>query len=143
MAHHTRYGEKGIDHWRGVVYRSPGTLVVWDCLEGEGVHELELNWQCNGEIEEFSSGGGPGTLIMAPLDAQITIAGGRVSRQRGMLDPPRGWLAPQYGRLTPITTLTATATTFLPHEFVTVVELAAWSGPGVTRDVEIFRSWLP
>ena len=60
-----------------------------------------------------------------------------------MLDPPRGWLAPQYGRLTPITTLTATATTFLPHEFVTVVELATWNDRTVAHDVEIFRSWLP
>jgi hypothetical protein len=114
--------------------------MVWDCFKGEGVHELELNWHCNGEITEV---GASKAMMLAELDATMTLTGGRISRHSGEVDPPRGWRAPGYGRRVPITTLTATATTSLPHEFLTVVALAPLRERALAADIEIFRSWLP
>lgn len=119
LARHNGYGHIGVMHWRAVVYRPPGSVLIWDYLTGRGVHEFELNWHCSIEPAERD---GRIELATAAQQFSLDIAGGEVRVLRAALEPLCGWASSAYGSREPIATVQARYSGTLPHEFVTRME---------------------
>lgn len=113
-------GYKGVDviHWRGVVVRRNGLVVVWDRLEGKGEHEFELNWHLGSEPAVVSLGQGE---LLFSNGYCVHVFGGHCTLHTGETDPPLGWRSREYGVKAAIPTLRALYRGKAPHEFVTFV----------------------
>lgn len=121
LARHDGYEKRaGVTHWRAILYDPSGWWLVWDCLTGEGVHQLELNWHLG--IEPSMRAG----LYVMQTDqgpACLGVEGGDAKLHRGEVNPIIGWRSKQYGVKEPISTLQTKYTGRLPHEFVTGIFL--------------------
>ena len=140
LARHDGYGDVGVIHWRGVVYKPSGTILVWDFLDGDDIHDLELNWHLGidpierGGITEFSE---------LPFPFYMNIQGGAVSFPRGEMQPVCGWKSTMYGTREPITTVQARYVGALPHEFFTRIR---WDGSDgeipFENELSVLRQWI-
>ena len=129
-----------VRHWRGIVFRSPGSWLIWDCLTGKGEHLLELHWHLGVEPKETEAGF---RFTGLPMEAVLSIEGGNVTRHRGETGPILGWRSPSYGIKEPATTIRAAYRGTLPHEFVTRIEIGG-GGPVPplvrSRDLSVLRA---
>ena len=118
---HDGYERVGIVHWRGVLVRRDGTLLIWDRLCGSGEHALELNWHLGLEPTSSSSTAS-GQCLTFGNGYCLTVSGGDVSLHRGEEHPLRGWNSPRYGVRLPVSQLRAAwSGRLVAHEFVTVI----------------------
>jgi hypothetical protein len=117
LMRHDGYGRIGVTHWRGVSVRGGG-LLVWDLLEGTGVHEFELNWHLG--MEPLTIAAERGEIVLRP-GYRLLVRGGRCAVHRAERDPPTGWASPAYGQRLSIPTLRVSCRSRAPHEFVTVL----------------------
>jgi len=118
LMRHNGYRRINVIHWRAVLLKRNGLVVVWDRLEGQGEHEFELNWHLG--LEPLNIGAGADELAFGN-DYRIVVQGGRSSLHKGEIDPPSGWQSHRYGVMTAITTLRATWSGRAPHEFATFI----------------------
>jgi hypothetical protein len=148
LASHDGYrSRRGVTHWRAVQYRPGGRWLIWDCLTGTGAHDLELHWHIRSPLTVEGDG-----VVIRAAGQQIgmQVAGGSVSLHVGEADPVRGWYAPAYGVLAPLTTVRAACQAALPHEFVTTLSFETVSGtvshsPGEPIPDTVlsqFREWV-
>jgi hypothetical protein len=126
LAGHDGYrSRRGVTHWRGIEYRPGGRWVIWDCLTGTGTHDLELHWHIRPPL---TAEGDRVVIRAAGHRLQMQVTGGSVSLHAGEHAPLRGWHAPAYGVLEPLTTLRAACRAALPHEFITTLSFETVSG---------------
>jgi len=135
LARHDGYGRlrPGVDHWRAIVHRPPGQWLIWDRLDGQGRHTLDLHWHCG--LEPLT---GLGVIVFPgrPEAMAMAVGGGVVTLHRAELDPVCGWRSRIYGVMEPITTIRARYAGALPHEFATQL----WTG---TRRPDAWETELP
>lgn len=141
LARHNGYADIGVTHWRGIVYDPDGSILVLDCLAGEGVHDVELNWHLGIDFVEKA---GQIDLSMLPPPYFINIKGGTPSLRSGETQLICGWKSSVYGKKEPATTLQTRYVGVLPHEFVTQI---SWNGiaDGGHRfedELSSFRKWI-
>jgi Heparinase II/III-like protein/Heparinase II/III N-terminus len=138
LARHDAYTSIGVTHWRGVSLTRAGTLVVWDRLEGAGEHRLELNWHLGEDLPQAEqiSPDSSKVEIRFEDDTRLLLEGGRVLRNRGELDPLRGWCSDTYGSKRPMTTVTLAFEGRLPHEFVSVLRPTG-TDSGSAREIAV------
>jgi hypothetical protein len=126
-------------HRRRVLFVKPRYWVLVDDLEGNAQHRLDLRFQLapmQVRVDDQPSwsrahrGDGRGLLIHAfarvPLAAEV---------REGDVDPPGGWVSPDYGRRRPAPMLIYSAVARLPLRIVTFlvpVEDVAAPPPGVS-----------
>jgi len=143
LARHDGYRHlDGATHWRGVVHLASGMLLVWDYIDGNGTHDLELNWHSALPVTTEDDG-----YTLLGLDHPITLAidGAESMRCRsGDANPICGWRSTCYGTKEPISTIQSRVRGPLPHEFVTriVVGNKSASGFSAIAEIENFKRWL-
>ena len=120
LATHDGYAGLGVMHWRGIVWKSGTAMLVWDRLEGDGKHALELNWHLARLPERV---GDEFELRGFANIVRIRVIGGAVNIQNGVEDPPQGWRSERYGHIVAAPVLSCTYHGTLPHEFMTLVTL--------------------
>lgn len=140
LARHDGYRDAGVTHWRGIVYHPGGAILVWDFLDGNGIHDLELNWHLG--IDPVEKEGGA-ELSGLPPPFRMDIQGGIISLRRGELRPICGWKSVMYGLKEPITTVQSKYSGALPHEFVTRI---GWNenldgGHSFEEELSALRQW--
>jgi hypothetical protein len=142
LASHDGYRRIGVIHWRSVIKIPTGMIWIWDYLEGDGVHELELNWHIDGQVvwrdneyvAELTSGA-----------ATIRIqAGGEQSIKKGAVGKISAWKSSKYGVKQPITTITCKYHGELPHEFFTLVGRQDQTNEAVLDEsfIREIRGWI-
>ena len=119
LASHDGYTYLGVVHWRYMVVRSKGEILVMDYLVGDGEHLLDLNWHV--EKEPVKEGG----HYRLEENVLPNVKGGLVTLHSGESDPISGWKSPVYGVKKPAFTLNAKCTSKLPHEFITTVGISS------------------
>lgn len=141
LARHDGYRDVGVMHWRGVVYHPNGSIFVWDYLDGDGVHDLELNWHLGIEPIEKKE---VADLSDLPLPFCMKIQGGTIDFYRGEIQPICGWKSSVYGSKEPITTVQSRYVGALPHEFVTQIGFNGDLGGDISLedDLSILRQWV-
>ncbi len=142
LACHDGYVRRsGVRHWRAVQCRPRGNWLIWDCLTGEGIHDLDLHWHAATEVQALATSY---VLRTSGRALCLSVEGGETTLHRGEQDPIRGWSSPRYGQLAPITTLRAHCRTSLPHEFLTRLWPADRPEPieSVTSSLALFRRWI-
>lgn len=118
LAYHDGYGDSGVIHWRALIYDPVGLWIVWDRLEGNGRHQLDLHWHIDAKLEVdgsayiISNGRSPWC---------IRTEGGGSTLVTGNDELPLGWISRIYGRKEPLNTLRVRAHTQMPHEFQTLI----------------------
>lgn len=125
-------------HWRGIVLRTGCGLLVWDLLDGEGAHDVELRWHVR-DIAADAAG-----VLLLGADTVLAIDGGMTSVQRAATEPPAGWCSPRYGVREAAATVRAVANRPLPVEFTTRIHPRGvpWPAPLLKEDLETFRAWV-
>lgn len=142
LASHNGYKNLlGIMHWRAIMFYPPCTWMIWDYLDGEGSHLLELYWHCGLAPDQ------DGQQWFFPLPTgplRMTIHGGDTTRHVGETNPIRGWHATSYGIKKPIVTLRTAYRGVLPHEFLTYLSFDPIpSGDDRTQaDLNCFRDYI-
>jgi hypothetical protein len=110
-ASHDGYRHLNVIHSRTVTLHRNGLLVVRDRLEGQGEHELELNWHFGVQPVVFS----PDTNeLHCPTGHRLRISGGTCTLQHG-------WQSAGYGVKAQIPVARTLWRGPLPHEFATFV----------------------
>jgi uncharacterized heparinase superfamily protein len=125
-------------HWRGVVLRTGYGLLVWDLLDGDGAHDVELRWH----VRDIAAA--PAGVLLLGADTVLAIDGGTTSVQRAATDPPAGWRSPRYGAREAAATVRTVASGALPVEFTTRIHPrdVTWPAPLLKEDLETLRAWV-
>ncbi len=141
LARHDGYRGVGVEHWRAVIYRRPGFLLIWDALVGAGSHQLDLHWHLG--VEPIRKGDGFALSGLAQ-PSWLRIEGGETTVHRGDLDPIRGWRSRTYGHKEASPTLRARFEGPLPHEFVTRIQIGdeVFAAPIEPDLLPILREWV-
>lgn len=121
LAQHDGYRHLAVRHVRGIAWNSGQWLVVWDRIEGEGTHRLELHWHLGSQ--PLRRVGRNVTLAVADGQISLEFTGGEVSVHCGEEDPAIGWRSPRYGVRVPIPTLKVASSGSVPHEFITLLRI--------------------
>lgn len=142
LATHDGYRAQGVTHWRAVVRWANGVLLVWDWLEGEGAHALELNWHVAHAPENVDADG----LEFAgyPQAVRLSVTGGAMTSTSGRDNPPHGWRSEQYGCKTASTVLSFAYRGPLPHAFVTVLLIGGTvlEPDQLQHELTLLRGWI-
>ena len=118
LARHNGYLHVGVTHWRCVIVKPSGSILVLDYLEGAGEHECEMNWHLDAKVTWNDQ------AYIAELDSgsiAIGILGGELAVASGQTEPIMGWKSVVYGCKEPITAIICKYQGPLPHEFMTVI----------------------
>lgn len=116
LAFHSGYGRLDVTHWRALLFRPPGTWVIWDFISGTGKHRLDLHWHLG--VPPMEQGD---RFLLSDAEERVVLSveGGETTLHRGETDPVLGWRSPAYGIKEPITTIRARYEGALPHAFFT------------------------
>jgi hypothetical protein len=120
-ADHDAYGP--IRHRRLVLFSKPDRFVVVDDVLGAGDHSVDLRYQFaplpvfleEGWVRAFTRSGRGfllGVVSKAPLERRLL---------EGELEPPQGWVSPQYGERRPAPCLVLSTRINLPLRIVTLL----------------------
>jgi len=141
LARHDGYTCVGVTHWRGVLWKQSGFILIWDYLTGEGDHDIDLNWHVDAKTEAT---GNKGVLEVPDKQLAIKISGGDLELKFGEVQPIAGWKSIQYGVKEPITTASCSYNGCLPHEFITVIHCIDSEFNSDANEDEIFqmRQWV-
>jgi len=141
LAYHDGYArlKPGVEHWRAVIYRPPGLWLVFDHLNGEGVHTLDLHWHCG--VSPVQNGDG---LLLPARDQgfSLIVQGGELSLHSGEESPVLGWRSRRYGFKEPITTLHARYHGKLPHRFVTQIQTGDQPTKISESECSLIQGWM-
>jgi len=121
LAQHNGYHKVGVTHWRGIIFRPSSSLLIWDYLDGKGVHGLELNWHLGYHPDEKN---GEYEFPILPQSVLMSVEGGEASLHSGTVNPHYAWKSRTYGIKEPITSLQVRYDGPLSHEFVTRIGLS-------------------
>ena len=131
----------GVTHWRAVVYQHPGYWLIWDLLEGNGIHSLELNWHFGMQpiVQDHTY-----LIDLKQRAISIVMSGGKETLYCGATDPIRGWRSRCYSSKEPISTLCLEYEGPLPHEFTTElwVKECFPSRPSYPTLLRQLREWI-
>ena len=126
-AHHRAYAELpggGAVHRRRVVFVKGRYWVVVDDLQGDGEHQIDLQFQfaplevrVDPTLWARARGRTGSELLVRPF-ATVAL---KASLHTGELDPPRGWVSPVYGRREPAPLLVYSTVTTLPLRVLTLL----------------------
>lgn len=124
-ASHEAYGNlhDPIKHRRRVAFVDGAYWLVIDDLYGEAVHSLDLRWQCaaasiDARSDEWLRIYGSDSALL--LKVMSTAALERTI-EHGEIDPPSGWLSPDYGQRISAPLLRYQVTAPLPLRLVTLL----------------------
>ena len=141
LARHDGYSGVGVTHWRGVLWKEAGSILIWDYITGEGEHDIELNWHLDAKAQLIKT-----NEILEVPDKQLAIkvSGGHLELKSGALQPITGWKSIQYGVKEPIITASCSYTGSLPHEFITAIHHIDSELDSDSNNDEIFqmRQWV-
>lgn len=133
LAKHNGFRSRGVNQWRGIVYREGRYLAVWDHFEGRADAEVLLHWHlgcpvanCNASLRQSELS--PGSARRIRLD----VSDGELSRVRGSNDPVLGWRSDQYRQIEPCDVLQVRLEPVRDQSVLTVLWL---SEPGSFGDV--------
>ncbi len=138
LAMHTGYKRLGVTHTRGMCWSPDGWLLVQDQLTGSGSHEIALHWHTPIAVEPFTPTGQ--RLAMPACKVVMEIQGGEVALHCGQLEPPLGWLSPEYGTRETVNTILVSHRGPLPHCFATLILLGE-ARPS-RHQTEEFLQWM-
>ncbi|MCP4277718.1 MAG: hypothetical protein GY779_15330 [Gammaproteobacteria bacterium] len=140
QARHNGYAGLGVEHVRYLIVIPDRMVIVSDLIEGEGRHKLDLYWHLAAEPMVDDE-----TLRFDGYakDLQIRLQDNDFSLHKGELKPICGWRSRCYGIREPITTIKKQYDGDLPHEFVTIIELADehLSKQVIQSHLEKARTW--
>ena len=132
-ADHRAYVEApggGAVHRRRVVFVKGSYWIVIDDLEGDGEHQVDLQFQF-APLEVHvdptlwaRARGRTGTELLVRPFASVAL---KASVHTGELDPMRGWISPIYGRRVPAPLLVYSTVTTLPLRVLTLLLPSAGS----------------
>jgi hypothetical protein len=123
------------------VYSRDGCLLVWDRIEGPGMHEIELNWHSSAPI---LGQGNSFLLRCANVDFELSVTGiGDQERHSPDTHIVDSWYSRCYGQMQPAHAIRSRIYGKLPVEYFTRI---CWSGvPGNYSigdlEVETLRRW--
>ncbi len=117
LARHDGYAALGVTHWRGIACREGNWAVIWDYLDGNEDHTVDLHWHC----DDIDVDGDGFRMLAADPSVFVKIDGAPVQRFHASENPRLGWVSPIYGRYRGATTLRSRHNGPLPHQFRTVV----------------------
>lgn len=143
LARHTGYVTRvGVTHWRGLCLAQDNQLLIWDLLDGEGEHAVELNWHTATEVTEYSTGyllEAAGTRMQLLPDEKLDNA-----VYCGSIDPIIGWQSRVYGNRNPINTIRGKVICQLPASFSTqLLPLDCSLDRAYSEErKEIFNKWI-
>jgi len=141
LMRHFGYRHIGITHWRCVTVEASGIIRVVDWLEGEGEHDLELNWHVDANIERCDEG------YRANLPSGywvIGIQGGEFRAARAEEKPIYGWKSTKYGHKQPINTITCNFRGSVPHGFATIIAPTGQFNQSLFERISLsdMRAWI-
>lgn len=118
LAQHDGYARIGIIHSRAIIYDPGFGWTIWDRVEGQGSHRLDMHWHIdaptNLDVQRITLNMMHRAWIIEVKDETPTLFYGNESE-------PLGWISRQFGTLEPISTLRVTRHAKLPHEFLTYI----------------------
>jgi hypothetical protein len=118
-------------HRRSVLMLEDDVWIVVDRIDGEGDHDVRLQWLC-GDFPFIADEAGGGVVLQTPkgpfavrvLDEQAHAVNASVVA--GGESPPRGWLSRHYGDKVPVASLVVARRMSAPATFVSVVSGAEY-----------------
>jgi hypothetical protein len=127
--------DKGVVHWRGIIYLEGCGCVIWDYLSGKEAHELQLNWHTRNATES-----GAGRFRLNDR-TEMTVTGGKAGVTPGSDATYKGWLSDAYGMKYSGKCITCSYRGDLPHEFVTRLSTGGCeiAGKTVTEYLQLFK----
>lgn len=139
-AHQAYHGLRDpVSHRRRVVFVDNSYWLLIDDLNGALEHGVDLRLQCAAlpvteEEHDWVRVRGPGSALLVKV--MSTAALGRTIAE-GELDPPAGWLSPDYGQRVAAPVLSYRGRARLPQRIVTVLYPVAdpWAPPPVLSPV--------
>lgn len=134
LARHDGYRGRGVEHWRGLVVRADGTLVVLDRLVGPGRHRSDLHWHLGPGAREVEGGA---SVPAGASAVRIRVLGTAGEVVRGGQGPTRAWRSSRYGVREASLLVHSAREGLMPHEFIT---LAGVADPG--PDAAQVSTWL-
>lgn len=111
VARHDGYLHLNVIHSRTIALHRNGLLIVHDRLEGQGEHELELNWHFGVQSVVFSP---DANELHCPTGHRLKIFGGACTLQHG-------WQSQNYGSKKQIPVARTVWRGRLPHQFATFI----------------------
>jgi hypothetical protein len=141
LAHHDGYRRlsRKVLHWRGVVLRSGCGLLVWDYLDGQGDHAVELRWHVRDDVEQIAGG------WLLDAETMLIVDGAGIGTViEASADGAGGWWSPRYGIREPARTIRTVCTATLPVEFTTRIfpRSMSWPEQQLNQDLETLRTWI-
>ncbi len=118
LAQHDGYARIGIIHSRAIIYDPDFGWAIWDRVDGQGLHQLDLHWHIDAPIDMDEQ-----RITVNVLDSawNIEVKDEIPKLYYGNKTEPLGWISRQFGKLEPINTLRVTRKVKLPHEFLTYI----------------------
>lgn len=142
LAVHDGYGHLNVTHYRGIRADDDGRLLIWDCLQGTGRHELELCWHFGMPVKRTASGA---AIAAEGIVLDLRVSGAdRLVWYHGDEREPMGWQSPRYGVRQACTALCARAEVELPHVFTTQVLQGGktFDEQALSNEIRRLESWL-
>jgi hypothetical protein len=126
-------------HYRALTLDAKSGLLVWDRLEGCGVHEVALHWHLSSMPLAVD------TDFLIDEEWRMTIPTQLKAQLYAACDAPRlGWRSSVYGSVEPAATVRCLARLDLPCDLLTLLHMrpGGWSPERVEWEQSLFRSWL-
>jgi hypothetical protein len=123
------FGETGnikVTHKRSVTYDKKKDMVrVVDTFTGEGIHRLDLRWQCAPEATVVL-GEGCATITMPHSGLEMTFESSqkaKITLHKGEKEPFSGWYSEGYGKLEPAFCLNVSVNGKLPLTITSILQV--------------------
>jgi len=110
-------------HRRDVYFYRDCTLIVFDALLGSGQHLIDSRLHFHPDCEVRPHGQNGYVIDRAGHRMNLRFLGdGRLSHDRGSLEPMAGWYASEFGELVPCSCISWCNTVTLPYKFGFILE---------------------
>ncbi len=118
LAQHDGYADIGIIHSRAIIYDSDFGWIVWDRIDGQGSHQLDMHWHIDVPVDVIDQ--------RIAMNTQNGIWIIEIKDETPQLfyeneSIPLGWISRQFGAREPIHTVKIARNVALPYEFLTYV----------------------
>jgi hypothetical protein len=118
----THDGYAPLEHRRHLLAMHGDLLIVADAVCGTGAHEMQVHWHLDPRWT-VQLAGRRATFRTAGERVDLAVSHGTLDRIAGSEDSPLGWHSPDYGRIEPTSTVTASVSGSLPLWVVSVFGL--------------------
>ncbi len=118
LVQHDGYARIGITHSRAIIYDPDFGWTIWDRVDGQGSHRLDMHWHVDAPTNRDDR-----RITVNVLDSawNIEVKDETPKLFYGNDAEPLGWISRQFGMLEPVSTLRVTRNATLPHEFLTYI----------------------